>query len=358
MRGHELLDKMELIDPAYVEAAEMAVQKKKTNWFKWGAMAACIGIAALSVWGVGKRQETSQFADLEPITISELNSAQGFEGYLCYDISELENGNPWSEQMELTVLPVYENKAYDTSGAGVPKGLSEEELKERLERTLDELDLEVISTKLVTTEIQAETNNGSVKIEADGTVTYFPIEEKVALPELVEKYAAFLQFEEPELVSYGDYTFEGEFYPEYKVFEASGNQKEDVLNYNFNSVQIALFENGETHLIRKKEGLLLADKVGDYPIISVKEATKLLVAGKYQTSVPYEFQGKKHIGKVELVYRIGSSEEYLLPYYRFYVELTEEKIDNGLKTYGAYYVPAVVTEYIKNMPAYEIDFTP
>lgn len=42
MRGNELLDKMELIDPAYVEAAE-AKQKKRNNiWVKWGAMAACL----------------------------------------------------------------------------------------------------------------------------------------------------------------------------------------------------------------------------------------------------------------------------------------------------------------------------
>jgi len=96
----------------------------------------------------------------------------------------------------------------------------------------------------------------------------------------------------------------------------------------------------------------LADKLGDYPIISVKEATKLPVNEKYQTSVPYEFPGKKYIGKVELIYRTGSSEEYLLPYYRFYAELTNEELANGLKTYGAYYVPAVEEAYIKNMPTY------
>lgn len=41
MRGNELLDKMELIDPAYIEAAGTMPKKRKNSWVKWGAMAAC-----------------------------------------------------------------------------------------------------------------------------------------------------------------------------------------------------------------------------------------------------------------------------------------------------------------------------
>lgn len=42
MRGNELLDKMELIDPAYIEAADAAPNKRKSVWAKWGAAAACL----------------------------------------------------------------------------------------------------------------------------------------------------------------------------------------------------------------------------------------------------------------------------------------------------------------------------
>ena len=34
MRGNEFLDKMELIDPAYVEAADATPKKKKSVWIK------------------------------------------------------------------------------------------------------------------------------------------------------------------------------------------------------------------------------------------------------------------------------------------------------------------------------------
>ena len=42
MRGNELLDKMELIDPAYIEAADTAPNKRKSVWAKWGTLTACL----------------------------------------------------------------------------------------------------------------------------------------------------------------------------------------------------------------------------------------------------------------------------------------------------------------------------
>ena len=42
MRGNELLDKMELIAPAYIEAADTAPNKRKSVWAKWGTLAACL----------------------------------------------------------------------------------------------------------------------------------------------------------------------------------------------------------------------------------------------------------------------------------------------------------------------------
>ena len=42
MRGNEFLDKMEHIDPAYVEAADMMPKRKRNSLKKWCAMAACL----------------------------------------------------------------------------------------------------------------------------------------------------------------------------------------------------------------------------------------------------------------------------------------------------------------------------
>lgn len=62
--------------------------------------------------------------------------------------------------------------------------------------------------------------------------------------------------------------------------------------------------------------------------------------------------GTNYIAKVELIYRTGASEQYYMPYYRFYVEIPELEED-GLKTYGAYYVPAIESQYITNMPLWD-----
>ena len=44
MRGQDLLEKIEGIDPAYVEAAD-AKPKAARRWVKWGALAACAVLA-------------------------------------------------------------------------------------------------------------------------------------------------------------------------------------------------------------------------------------------------------------------------------------------------------------------------
>ena len=100
----------------------------------------------------------------------------------------------------------------------------------------------------------------------------------------------------------------------------------------------------------------LSKKLGDYPIISAKQAKALLLNGNYITTVPYEVADAKYIKKVELIYRASNYDEVFMPYYRFYVELPEEKRDNGLNTYGAYYVPAVESSYISNIPKWDGSF--
>lgn len=59
MRGNEFLDKMELVDPAYVEEADQQPPKVRKAWLKWGGLVACLCLV------------TAVFAltGLEPMTI-------------------------------------------------------------------------------------------------------------------------------------------------------------------------------------------------------------------------------------------------------------------------------------------------
>lgn len=76
---------------------------------------------------------------------------------------------------------------------------------------------------------------------------------------------------------------------------------------------------------------------------------------KYITNAPEDFPGEEYIKKVELVYE-EKYEENLMPYYQFYVELENMKQENGLKTYGIYYVPAVDSKYIDNIDILDAKF--
>lgn len=51
MKGNEFLDKMELVDAAFIEDADKLPAKKKPVWAKWGAVAACVCLVAVGVFG-------------------------------------------------------------------------------------------------------------------------------------------------------------------------------------------------------------------------------------------------------------------------------------------------------------------
>ena len=68
MRGNELLDKMELIDPAYVEAADRWPVRKKSGWWKWAVLAACLclAIAVIPIFGKPSKAPEDEPGDAPP----------------------------------------------------------------------------------------------------------------------------------------------------------------------------------------------------------------------------------------------------------------------------------------------------
>lgn len=439
MRGDELLEKMELIDPAFVTAADEASKKHRGAWVKWSAIAACLCAVAAIAFAALRPDNQSPGASahlatvaatteatttpteeekateattaskpdsvrLEAITIPDLYAGFGYEGFCVYDISEYRNGNPWSPEMELTTLPVYRNGAYDASRLGLPLGLTEEEMKARLAQYAAAFGLNILSTETNWEEvyvqrnspqterkalwIEAQTDGGVLRAAASGSVTYEPSKEQATLPEgyrftnssttdeeagktlayLTERYSGALGFAQPVPITAGDYNFFGVFDREYGVYDGAGTAAEVILNYNFRSARFVPDENfddvperneaGGLRYVSVSDGLLSAEKLGDYPIISADEAMELLLSGHGQTSVSPDYSAPtaETVEHVELVYRTGAMEEILLPYYRFDVRLPDDPdcgAELGLKNYGVYYVPAVAAEYLTDMPTYD-----
>lgn len=408
MKAERLSDALNDLDDGIIEETgklREAHKRRGGTWRRWAAAAACLCVAAAALMtlprlvrndpGPTPTHRVHVDPELLPLPLPELGGGFGFEGILLYDISELGGVSPWNESMELTRLPVYENRSYHI--AGLPVGLGEYALLERLEEAARALDAEIPDLEYEwadgsTSEIPAgtgpisdqmpedtlpvicitgRTDGMKAAVYANGLVTV-SFEGGLPLPEgyrftddatdeeaeavlgyLVQRFSKLLGFSRPQTALSGEYDFGGTFHRDFAVYDVGEGGAEAILNYSFRRAAFFPDKGGNLSEIRLEDSLACARELGDYPIITAEEAKTLLLNGGYITSAPYEMPGEDCVAGVELAYRNSRTDEYFLPYYRFYVELPEEARDNGLKTYGVYYVPAVWERYIANMPVYD-----
>lgn len=357
-------------------------------------------------------EEDSQTAEdgLPMLTIQNDGVAMGmgFEGYLAYSADELLDQNPWTPENTPETLPVYQNSlSYDAAGYLRSQNTDFDEMRavlvavaEKLEWDVDDLEItdntpnedykKAVTEKFASvgdqvpegyfdpTELIIKAED--VKLTVDETLTtridfdppvelpeeynfnYYASSEDMALAARwlsVEFSGLLSDMENPTLDQgiadrniYGQRDFDVAYY------DASGNMEEQIIHYNFDRVDFYPNDDGKLFLARIYQ-MPPAEKLGDYPIISLEDARSMLLAGSYITTVPYEMPGEEYIRKVELLYRTSSYEKTYLPYYRFLVELPEMDgmgEDKNLKTFGAYYVPAVEPKYIADMPIWDGNF--
>lgn len=389
MNGEHISDALNLLDDDIIDEANALRGGKKrprTGWPKWLAAAACLALAAFAgarLLHTGRDLPQPGTVDLPQLPLSaEVTqpNGMGFEGYMAYDVSELVNANPWTQGAKLSVLPVYRNLA-PRDLAGVPLAApdparSREVLLETAARLgLDpdgvEIDEEAPELGLGFT---ARGEGVALMAWGDQAVSIF-FDPAVSLPEGYEfghhvsyeelaaiaeylkvQYKDLIAMEDPQTDIFdGDYTFYGDQMYSLAFFDAGDSLVDALLNYNFHRAAFYGSDGGKLSGIRFTS-IDLSEKVGDYPIITPKEAQKLLLEGRYITNVPYELPGKQYVKKVELLYLTGGREEYFMPYYRFLVELPEAARENGLNCYGAYYVPAVEEAYLTGLPVWDGSF--
>jgi len=385
MKNEKILNVIGQVNDEYIEeAAQKEKVSQKRTWVKLSLLAACLlltvsaGIRFLPTI-LSELKISIEARNLPMLTISSESGGMGFEACLAYDISELANGNPWTANSKLNTMPVYKNTTYDSSGIPAT-GIGKERMLELAKQTADALKMKITEIQEGTagnpskgskigdgaiSSVTATTDTAKITVEGNSMIAVL-FHEGIKLPEnyrftytnpsdeeantvtdyLMERFSIFLAIEQPEKALFADYTFDGSRNRSYYTYDASGSLTEQILNFNFNKVQFAPDDNGNLMSICKFSDLTGAEKIGDYPIITSEEASELLLNGNYVTSVPEEMPGEEHIMKTELVYRTANTNETFLPYYRFWVELTDMRLENGLKTYGAYYVPAVEQKYL------------
>ena len=80
MRGNEFLDKMGLIDSAYIEAADVKPKQRKYAWLKGGAVAACLCVMICAIAMISHFSESQTDPQPGGIVLSDRTTAKVFYG--------------------------------------------------------------------------------------------------------------------------------------------------------------------------------------------------------------------------------------------------------------------------------------
>ncbi len=386
MNGNDLLNAMENVDDKHILAAENPRKKRRLLIPVMSAAAAAV-IAVTAVGIVNSNRTPSYNENLPKIEAAISVGGMGFEGYSS--LEEAENGNPWRENIKLKTLPVYRTNFFEpdhelmmtkleSAVNAIGEDFSKMEIKDSVltEEKKREITEEFRSKGAPDEEIQyilrsmatqggqlyASNDDMYMTVRPDYSVSIvykngggikIPDEYLAAAPEKgkLERMADYVFENFGEIIGIKDPVRIPSYYsPDDSIMfcEGGSNYEEQIFGFNFKNVQMS-FDMNENKLrvmhIYTDDGL---EKLGDYPLISVKEAKKLLLNGNYLSSqINYAPTEDDPIGKVELKYLAGSGYEFAIPYYRFLVAVDQ---GDGV-TYTAYYVPAVRGEYLKEMPS-------
>lgn len=380
MNEEKLLSALSAVEQTAILEADPEAPARKPVRKRAALLAACAAVVLLAA-ALWPRQPVLPDAVVptDPQKLHELPlggagyGGYGFEGYFLYDFSELLIADLWPGDEEAT-LPVYRN-TMDYDGYR-PREIDVRAMKDRArelakamglrwpwgirtnrredgagEKYVSSVYLEKKDMRIeVSWDMSAHVSFGQsspYSVACDASLDQW----QTAAEELEKTLGPSLGMEEPcALVLGGDYSIYGrqggrQFYHAY-LYDAAGDAQERLINLNF--FDLCIYSEG--FLVHSYD---LSEKVGDYPVITRKEAEELLARGNYITGCGYDMPGMEYVAGSELVYRTGLTEAYYLPYYRFYVELPQQGRPDGMKTFAAYYVPAVAAEYIADMPLWE-----
>ena len=109
MKSEKLMDCIGQIDDNMILEADVNAIEPKHGWVKWAAAAVLCLIAAIPFAKNLISPSAVDYSDLPKLSVNDDTGAYGFEGYMAYNISELANGNPWTEKSTLKTMPVFRN---------------------------------------------------------------------------------------------------------------------------------------------------------------------------------------------------------------------------------------------------------
>ncbi len=377
-------------------------RSKKTHTALFASIGGGVCAAAVAgvmiFWGVfGERLPELPMVSAN---IGSVPTAGGVGCEWAYDISELNDINPWNESTRIKTMPVYKNKAYTDGLGGAQLYYTFDELKaiaestaEKLGVTITRVESETMNDFLGLTQIEGEIaelpvfykayfdgseigavggqyyiavhGNGSVFINFGYGVPLpdeYNFNQNVTQEEteaagmfLVEKYKALLPYEDIVCTSYGNRNIYEEFNRSVVVYEKAETEKQTIINSELLCTYFypSDTEDNAVTAIRISSGTQALEVVAEYPIISYKQAVEKLEQGIYMAGMTKKALGsitEEMIERANLVYRTVGEYKYYLPFYEFKIDITEiEYRERGdMKSYMSLYVPAVNEKYIED----------
>lgn len=346
----------------------------------------------------GQRIEFPEISgELPKISTSGFESgAMGFEGFKAYDVSELLDGNPSRENCGFTELPVFirsDHTDYSKDGNIYSIEEMDEKLKSIAAQLTDEeyvrgyanrygYDLAATAGDITL----RMTSYGDIGIEFENAVD-IPDEFGIytiknndkaqitsSLEYLGEKYGSIFGLSAPVPSFSINYDIYDNPIVGYQLYDDSDDPLTALMNYSFKGLSFtgediqtddtdkyanpydAYEYTGALTHIGYHDYLSFLEFTGMYPVIGYEQAFEELLGGNYHTTVWEEAYLPEGINPEEvtftgITYRRTSDYKYELPYYRFLIELHAERtgeyaLSEGMREYGAFYVPAVSPEYL------------
>ena len=344
------------------------------------AAAACL---ALSIYAGARALRPQAAPEPTPdanLPVLELDAGLFTDGQGTFllrmrSFSEYSFGSPWSADAELAALPVFTNPVEYAPVEQNRAALSWDEpaMRGRLLGLAASLGMDAGEDDLVC-DLDADGALRSLSLFGGGvsievlrdlsarvnfdTPLELPVELGYDSPRasyeaageyFAEHYAALFGIENPRwAVTGGDYKYDGvtQRYS-LRIYEAGKNVAESLVNYCFGGLTLIPGEDGGLRTIRLEP--VAAGSLGNYPLISLDEATELVLNGGELPNTLSTLRAEDMTG-VTLAYHIGMYDEYYMPYYCFaFVErkpFYTEVLPEGFTGYSLYYVPAVSGEYL------------
>lgn len=321
-------------------------------------------------------------------------TGMGYEGYSCYNASELDRNPAYSVEDEFETLPIYEF---------VP--LSPQTAVENIEMILHSINIGLPKTKVmwtkpvynengefytientVTYDINSQdsgftlsyidgnisnslgengefslwASNGNMRISFDGNLSGTDNTEDI-LNGFTEKYSGLINFENAATYFRHDYTYSGEKNERLYIYKESDDYGENIFNACVNNIRVTQCKELDTDTVPTKTyfwvSLPYYKKAARLPAISYREALGLLYEGNFYSSYTDTITDDTQVAYIDMAYLLpwynnetSCREGYSVPFYKFYIQnqdMTHQTDDGIMNEYYVCYVCAVHPDYIE-----------